>query len=156
MGIYAKSKQNVLYGHEDFIKTHTRSECMKEFGVDYNTVNNFCNKNNIRPVSEKRGIQTPEGFCEYAQKHTITQTSRFFNINYAAVYSLLRKNDIKCIPVGQIKDSDVLINHNMRRSGLARDMIIELSKTFTYASIARVFGYSKERIRQICNEEISA
>ena len=32
-------------------------------------------------------------------------------------------------------------------------MIRELSKTFTDASIARVFGYSKERIRQIRNGE---
>ena len=35
------------------------------------------------------------------------------------------------------------------------DMIKYLSKSFTKASIARVFGYSAERIRQICadNEE---
>ena len=31
-------------------------------------------------------------------------------------------------------------------------MIYELSNTFSYAAIARVFGYTKERIRQICNE----
>lgn len=39
-----------------------------------------------------------------------------------------------------------------KRTGEAHEMIRELSKTFTMASIARVFGYSKERVRQICSE----
>ena len=41
------------------------------------------------------------------------------------------------------------------KEGEAHDIIKYLSKSFTKASIARVFGYSAERIRQICvdNEE---
>ena len=45
-----------------------------------------------------------------------------------------------------------LTAHSCKRTGEAHDMIKYLSKSFTMASIARVFGYSKERIRQICVE----
>ena len=39
-----KRKPSVLDGHKDFITTHTRREIMKEFGVSYNYVNNYCIK----------------------------------------------------------------------------------------------------------------
>ena len=39
-----------------------------------------------------------------------------------------------------------------KRTGESMDMIKYLMQEFTDASIARVFGYSKERIRQIRNE----
>lgn len=45
-----------------------------------------------------------------------------------------------------------LSTHSCKRTGEAQDMIRHLAKTFTMTSIARVFGYTRENIRQICEE----
>lgn len=154
MKIYKTSKQNVLLGHEEFIKTHTRKEIMAKFEIDYNTVNNFCRKTGVKPIRERiHTIECPDGFIEYAKNHTVSQVGKHFNIYYPTVLRLCKLHDVKCLSViGKVKPFDSTENRNMKRSGFAQDMIRELSKTFTYASIGRVFGYSKERIRQICLE----
>lgn len=155
MKIYETSKQAVLLGHEEFVKTHTRKEIMAEFKIDYNTVNNFCRKTGIKPIRERiHTIECPDGFVEYAKNHTVSQVGKHFNICYQTVLRLCKLHDVKCLSVMmKVKPFDSTENRNMKRSGLAQDMIRELSKTFTYASIGQVFGYSKERIRQICLEK---
>lgn len=40
-----------------------------------------------------------------------------------------------------------------KRTGEAHDMIRTLGQYYTFAAIARVFGYSKENIRLICKED---
>ncbi len=50
------------------------------------------------------------------------------------------------------KDKAPNTNIKIRRTGEAIDMIKTLLPFYTDASIARVFGYSKERIRQIRNK----
>lgn len=149
---YRNSKQNVLYGHEEFIKNHNREEIMEKFNVDYNTVNNFCHKNGIRPIPARiHKLECPDGFAEYAKAHTICQTAKFFNIKYQTVMRMCKEKEINCIKVSPKRiPFDSSENHSLKRSGLAHDMIRELGKTFTFASISRVFGYSKERIRKIC------
>ena len=59
------------------------------------------------------------------------------------------------LPCKRHRSEIKLSAHSCKHTGEAHDMIRYLSKTFTMASIARVFGYSAERIRQICadNEE---
>ena len=59
------------------------------------------------------------------------------------------------IPCKRHRSEVKLSVRSCRRTGEAHDMIKYLSKSFTKASIARVFGYSAERIRQIYadNEE---
>lgn len=148
------SKQAVLYGNEDFIKTHTRKEIMEKFNVDYNTVENFCYKNGIKPVPNRtHKFEVPAGFAEYAKTHTVTQTGHHFNLGYATVLRMCKENGITCKKVQlKIEQFDYTVNHRLKRSGLAHEMIRELGKTFTNASIARVFGYSEERVRQICKE----
>lgn len=153
MRAYKTSKQNVLYGNDEYIKTHTREEIMEKFNVDYYTVNNFCLKVGIRPIPKRNKYDIPEGFEEYAKEHSLCEIARYFNIAYASVILYCRKNNIEYLtrkPKVGYKDNGR--KHSIKRSGLAQDMIRELSKTFTDASIARVFGYSKERIRQICME----
>lgn len=154
MKTYRTSKQNILFGHEEFIKTHTRKEIGAEFKIDYNAVNNFCRKTGVKPINTRTPrIECPEGFAEYAKNHTMSQVCKHFNIQYLTVDRLCKLNGIECLSVkGKVKPFDLTDNRSMKRSGLAQDMIRELSKTFTYASIGRVFGYSRERIRQICLE----
>ena len=154
MRTYKTSKQNVLYGNDEYIKTHTREEIMNRFGVDYNTVNNFCHKIGIKPIARRRQtLSLPEGFAEYAKEHSAHQIASHFNLNYPFVVRCCNKMGIEFVSRKQRKEyKDDGRVHDVKRCGLAQDMIIELSKTFTYASIARVFGYSKERIRQICME----
>jgi len=154
MRTYKTSKQNVLYGNDEYIKTHTREEIMEKFNVDYNTLNNFCHKVGIRPIPKRKNkYDIPEGFEEYAKEHSLCETARYFNIAYTSVLLYCRKNNIKYLsrkPKVGYKDNGC--KHSIKRNGLAQDMIRELSKIFTNASIARVFGYSQERIRQICME----
>ena len=154
MRAYKTSKQNVLYGNDEYIKTHTREEIMEKFNVDYNTVNNFCHKVGIRPISKRNNkYDIPEGFEEYAKEHSLCEIARYFNIAYSSAGLYCRKNNIKYLTVKpKVGYKDNGHKHRIKRSGLAQDMIRELSKTFTNASIARVFGYSKERIRQILLE----
>ena len=145
-------KPSVLDGYEDFITTHTRREIMKEFGVSYNYVNNYCIKCNLKPLSERK--RTPilinDEILEYAKTHTCVEVSNKFNLPYENLRHTFMAHDIKCYrhhgKAAEIK------RHSCKRTGEAHDMIRELSKTFTMSAIARVFGYSKERIRQICSE----
>ena len=44
---------------------------------------------------------------------------------------------------------DYVNPYKIKHTGEAQDMIKTLCATYTDASIARVFGYSKERIRQL-------
>ena len=72
--------------------------------------------------------------------------------NYKHCAEKVREMNIPC----KRHRSEVKLSvHSCRRTREAHDMIKYLSKSFTKASIARVFGYSAERIRQICadNEE---
>lgn len=145
-------KPSPLDGHEDFITTHTRREIMKQFGVSYNDVNNYCIKYNLKPVAERRqiSIAITDEIIEYAKTHTCVEVSNKFNLPYETLRHTFMAHDIKFYR-HRGKAAEIKKN-SCKRTGEAHDMIRELSKTFTMSAIARVFGYSKERIRQICSE----
>ena len=151
-----KKKISPLEGHEDWIKNHTRIEIMNKFSVDYNHVNNFCVRKGIKPVNlRRRFIFVPDdGFIRFSSTHTITATAKEYNISYGLALSVIKRNNIAFVKCKKPKEYVFSANASpIKRTGEAQDMIRELSKTFTDASIARVFGYSRERIRQIRNEE---
>ena len=144
---------NLLKGHEDFIVSHTRKEIIQKFNVNYYYLNNFCNRNGIRPIAERGRYFVTDEMKNYLKEHTIKETAYKFHVNYNWLYIKIRDMNL---PYKRHKCKEVkLSTHSCKRTGEAHDMIRFLSKTFTMASIARVFGYTRENIRQICadNEE---
>ena len=140
---------NILVGHEDYIASHTRREVMQKFNVNYNYINNFCNRNGIRPIAERKRYIITDDIKDFLKEHTIKETAFKFNVGYNWLSVKVREMNIPC---KRHKEVVKLTAHSCKRTGETHDMIQYLSKTFTMASIARVFGYSKERIRQICAE----
>ena len=102
----------------------------------------------LRELSKNKNV-----FVEDIKKEqTIKDTAYKFHVGYNWLSVKVREMNIPC----KRHRSEVKLSvHSCKRTGEAHDMIKYLSKSFTKASIARVFGYSAERIRQICadNEE---
>lgn len=124
---------------------------MKRFNLNYNSVNNYCIRNNLHPIRERKRYEVTEEMIDYLREHTLMDTVNKFQANYAWLACYVRNNNIRHAYKRCTKM--FLSKHSCKRSGEAQDMIYELSKTFSYAAIARVFRYTKERIRQICNEK---
>lgn len=141
---------NLLTGHEDFIVSHTRKEIMQRFNVNYNYVNNFCVRKGLTPIPDRQRYFVTDEMKYFLKDHTIVETASKFHVGYTWLCVKIREMDL---PYKRHKIKDVKLSaHSCKRTGEAHDMIRHLSKTFTMASIARVFGYSRERIRQICTD----
>ena len=144
---------SVLKGHEDFIVTHTRKEIMQKFNVNYNCVNYFCTKNGLKPIAERCKYRVTDEMKDFLKEHTVKETAYKFHVNYNWLYIKIRDMNL---PYQRHNGKEVKLSaHSCKRTGEAQNMIRYLSKAFTMASIARVFGYTRESIRQICadNEE---
>ena len=142
---------SLLKGHEDYIVSHTRKEIMQKFNVNYNCVGYFCRKNGLKPIAGGKCHVTEE-MKDFLKEHTVTETAYKFHVGYNWLSIKVREMNIPC---KRHRSEIKLSAHSCKHTGEAHDMIKYLSKSFTKASIARVFGYSAERIRQICadNEE---
>ena len=140
---------NLLTGHEDYITSHTRKEIMQKFNVNYNCVNYFCTKNGLKPMAERRYPVTDE-MKDFLKEHTVTETAHKFHVSCNWLYMKIREMNL---PYQRHNCKEAKLSaHSCKRTGEAQDMIRYLSKAFTMASIARVFGYTRESIRQICVE----
>ena len=144
---------SVLEGHEDFIVSHTRKEIMQKFGVNYNCVGYFCRKNGLKPIAGGGKYHVTDEMKDFLKEHTVTETAHKFHVGCNWLYMKIRDMGL---PYKRHNCKEAkLSTHSCKRTGEAQDMIRYLSKAFTMASIARVFGYTRESIRQICadNEE---
>ena len=141
---------NLLTGHEDFIVSHTRKEIMQKFNVNYNYVNNFCFKNGLKPIAERGKYHVTDEMKDFLKEHTVIETAHRFHVGYC--WLLLKIRDMNLTYKRHNCKEVKLSTHSCKRTGEAQDMIRYLSKAFTMASIARVFGYTRESIRQICAE----
>lgn len=86
---------------------------------------------------------------EYAETHSINEMAIHFGVTYT---TLRRYCLIKNIPLLKMRNKNGQERVVEKRNGEVHEMIKVLGDHFSYASIGRVFGYSKERIRQICQE----
>ncbi len=147
-----RTKQHIILDDNlDYVKSHTRKQIAEHFNLTYNQVNNFCHKRNIHPPRDcQEKYHITDEFIEYAKTHTISQTCKAFHLCYYTVQTICKTHNIE--PVKNRIKMQYEHKGSLRRTGEAMDMIKTLIPTFTDASIARVFGYSKERIRQIRNE----
>ena len=144
---------NLLTGHEDYIISHTRKEIMQKFNVNYNCVNYFCVKNGLKPIAERGKYHITDEMKDFLKEHTVKETAFRFHVGCDWLYMKIR--DMGLLYKRHNCKEAKLSTHSCKRTGEAQDMIRHLAKTFTMASIARVFGYTRENIRQICadNEE---
>ena len=144
---------NLLTGHEDYIVSHTRKEIMQKFNVNYNYISYFCAKNGLKPIAERGKYHVTDEMKDFLKEHTVAETAYKFHVGYNWLSIKVREMNIPC---KRHKCKEVKLSaHSCKRTGETQDMIRYLAKTFTMVSIARVFGYSRESIRQICadNEE---
>ena len=139
---------SLLKGHEDYIVTHTRKEIMQKFNVNYNCISYFCVKNGLKPIAERGKYRVTDDMKDFLKEHTVKETAFRFHVGRDWLYMKIRDMDL---PYQRHNGKEVkLSTHSCKRTGEAQDMIRYLSKAFTMASIARVFGYTRENIRQIC------
>ena len=141
---------NLLTGHEDYIISHTRKEIMQKFNVNYNCVNYFCHRNGLKPIAERGKYHVTDEMKDFLKEHTVTETAHKFHVSCNWLYMKIREMNLT-YQRHNGKEAK-LAAHSCKRTGEAQDMIRYLSKAFTMASIARVFGYTRENIRQICAE----
>ena len=73
---------NLLTGHEDYIVSHTRKEIMQKFNVNYNYINNFCNRNGIRPITE-RGRYFVKELCDKLEHSMCTVAGGPYSLRYS-------------------------------------------------------------------------
>lgn len=123
---------------------------MQKFNVNYNYVNNFCIRNGIRPIAERGRYFVTDEMKDFLKEHIVAETARKFHVGYSWLRIKIRDMNLT---YKRHNGKEVKLSaHSCKRTGEAQDMIRYLSKAFTMASIARVFGYTRERIRQICAE----
>lgn len=141
---------SVLKGHEDYIVTHTRKEIMREFNVNYNCVGYFCRKNGLKPLADRGKYHVTDEMKDFLKEHTVTETAYRFHVGCDWLRMKIRDMNL---PYKRHNCKEAKLSaHSCKRTGEAQNMIRYLSKAFTMASIARVFGYTRESIRQICAE----
>lgn len=91
------------------------------------------------------------------EKLPISAVCLKYGLSSAALDSFLTKRGIKFFKVKQrYINKEPTVPKSLRRTGMAHDMIRTLLPYYTDASIGRVFGYSKEMIRQIRKESENA
>lgn len=142
----------------EYAKEHTLQEFADHFDLTLATARQFYHYNRI---SAKTGLKKHENtlydrvpleaWSEYSKDHVILECMDHFNIKRGEVYRLESKYKVYALrhngsTVKTIEDRQI------KRTGEMQDMIRYLSNKYTYASIGRVFGYTKERVRQICQE----
>lgn len=137
----------------EYMLSHNYYEFAEKYHVTPNTAKVMYVLNHVSVSNPSIHFNVPEQeFKEYAATHNVTAVGKHFHISWTKAKRLY---DLYNIPVrsnrelGKIKYTEV--NSRIERSADRDEMIRYLAKEFTQASIARVFGYSKQRIQQIVN-----
>jgi len=91
-----------------------------------------------------------EQYKEELKTYTLGDVAKMHGVNTCNLKNWLITRGVTEFPVNKIrKMKPQKITNPAKRTGEAHEMIKYLTTRFTDASIARVFGYSKERVRQI-------
>ena len=135
-----------------FLSEHTLTEISELWNISYGYASILCKKYETRPKQTKyrTTLANIDEVAEYGKTHTIKECAVHFNVAESTIVHYKRKYGLSFVH----RNGKVCkVNpHKIKRTGEAQDMIRTLCSTYTDASIGRVFGYSKERIRQIRNE----
>lgn len=130
-----------------FCVNRTAEEVAEHFNVAITTVRSRACALGIKLKKKERYL----GITEYARSHTIRECADKYNVQIGTMTTYMRNNKISHKRELTSKDIE---RRAIKRTGEAQDMIITLCDFYTYASIARVFGYSTERVRQLYNSSL--
>ena len=92
-----------------------------------------------------------EQFKKELQYYTVRDVARLHGLDATLLKYFLQNRGVE-VPQNRPRNQPQVVTKPLKRSGLAMEMIRYLTTKFTDSSIANVFGYSKERIRQIRND----
>ena len=131
----------MLRDYEEDIKVmlsfgFTVEEISVKLGYQKGYLYNYFRKHGYRCQAREHRI---EMLKEYAKTHTASECAKKFSCAYATIRNMCKQNNISTI-----RDS--------KKPGInaERDeMISFLAEKFTYESIGKVFGLTRERVRQI-------
>ena len=142
--------------------TKTAFQIAKEEKVNETTVYNAAKRYGLYLPRQKDLVDNYHGIpLEVLKKELktmpVSSVAKKYGLTHCGLRQFALCRGIETIRVQRQRqefDKDKADNPNIkiRRTGEAMDMIKTLLPFYTDASIARVFGYSKERIRQIRNE----
>lgn len=130
-----------------FCVDKTVEEVAEHFNVALTTAKSRASALGIKFKKKEKKERYP-GITEYAGSHTVKECAEKYNTKLNTIASYLRSNKIS---YKKELTSKGIEWRARKRTGEAQDMIVTLCDFYTYASIARVFGYSKERVRQLYN-----
>lgn len=97
----------------------------------------------MRKRGSCHGISKNE-IAEFAFNHTIQEVADHFGIAYTVIIGYMWRNKIPYISTNR---------RSKKERATVYEMINTLSQFYSLASIGEVFGYSRERVRQIVNRE---
>ena len=130
--------------------TKTVEEVAEHFGVQITSARVRASELGLQfKKKEPRFFRDNPDIIEYAATHTADEIAERYSMKHNAVYTMLNAYGIKYMRKNTSKGVARAVQH---RTGEAHDMIVTLCDFYSQASIARVFGYSKERVRQLYNE----
>lgn len=142
----------------EYAKEHTLQEFAEHFDLTIATARQFYHYNRL---SAKTGFEKHKNtlfdrisestWKEYSKDHVIMECMEHFDIKRDEVYRLESKYKTYALRHNK-RSSEEVVKNKIKRTGEMQDMIRYLSNNFTYSAISRVFGYTKERVRQICKE----
>ena len=112
----------------------------KKLGYKKSSLYIYLKKQNYIAILKEQRI---EELREYAKTHTLQECADKFLYNYGSMANKFRKHNIKAVRKFKPKGKNV-----------ERDtMIAYLADKFTYESIGKIFGMTRERVRQIYERE---
>lgn len=138
---------------KDFLQNHTLKETSEAWKITYKYAATLCKKYGVK--SKRTKFLTPlvdiEQLKEYGKTHTIRECAEHFNVSYSLINSYKQRFGF----VTKRRTGNIMYYspYNIKRTGEAQDMILTLCDTYNFAAIGRVFGYSRERVRQIYEEK---
>ncbi len=118
------------------------TDIAKKLGYRKESLYLYMRQHNYTGLGKKIKI---EQIKEYAKTHTKRELAERFSYTYQNIHRLCKKYNIEVVMQQEFKKRGAKAERNT--------MIAYLADKFTYESIGKVFGVTKERIRQIYERE---
>lgn len=134
--------------------TKSALQIAKELNVPFGTVYCAAKRYNLPLprvcdlVKDYAGVSL-EQYKEELKTYTLGDVARMHGVGATNLKSWLITRGVTEFPQNKNRGKVHEVNKPAKRFGETHEMIKYLTARFTDASIARVFGYSKERVRQI-------
>lgn len=153
-----KRNENEIKARIEYAHKHTLQEFAEHFNLTLASARQFYYHNRLSAMNgvksfnnRMKDIITKDVWEDYAKNHTIPECLSHFKICRTSLYTLEKEYKVYALRRNG-STAKSIEDRQIKRTGEMQDMIRFLSNKFTYASIGRVFGYTKERVRQICQE----